>query len=161
MQSPSEGSPGLAKIQEHFTESVRAVFSKMVGCDVSPGEPSDHQCFEPQKDVQSSIRISGGLEALVVVSLDKEVAFAAAEAFLGEKPDSINADVCDLVGEIANMIGGRAKERLNVPNSRLGLPSQGCQSPSSFAEFTHHESAQLPFATPWGELTVEVATPKG
>ncbi len=128
----------------------------MVGCELEPGTTSLCDSFQHCNDVQSSIRITGGLDATIVVSLDREVAFAAAQALIGEKPNSINSDVIDLVGEIANMIGGRAKERLNIPNSLLGLPIPGPLYGKDPFAGPLRLVEQLPFTSPWGKLTLEL-----
>ncbi len=50
-------------------------------------------------------------EDLSFLSVEQEVALAAATAFLGAPPENVNADVIDTVGELTNMIGGSSKDR--------------------------------------------------
>jgi chemotaxis protein CheX len=137
-------------------ESTKAVFSMMLGWDVQLGTASRAQGFQTKHDVSGIIGFSGVLRATVVVSVDQEVAFAAAEAFLGERPTEINADIIDMVGELANMIGGNAKDRLGIPGIDLGLPTivSGKGHTITFEPGAHVEL--LPFTSPWGPFTVEV-----
>ncbi len=85
------------------------------------------------------------------------VAFAAAESFIGERPTTINNDIIDLVGELANMIGGGAKERLDMPGVVLGLPTtvSGCNYKVSFNPDVEIETVR--FQSPSGDLTVQIA----
>ncbi len=103
-------------------EAASSVFSKMCGINIeleSQGEGYAHDRFE----LSGIVAISGPLKATAVIRVCGELAFAVAEAFLGEKPEEIDAGVIDLIGELANMIGGNAKERMREPGLTLGLPT--------------------------------------
>lgn len=150
--------PEVSILRNMVKESALTVFSTMVGCNLEPGEASRKPAFQQLNDVRSSISLSGGFKAIFVISLDREVAFAAAQAFLGEKPNDINADVIDLVGELANMIGGRTKEKLNMPDCKLGLPCTGVPAENVGQSHQIECIEHLPFSTPWGNLTIEVGT---
>jgi CheY-specific phosphatase CheX len=47
-------------------------------------------------------------------------------SFFGGKPTSVDEEVLDMVGELANMIGGNAKERMTLNEVNLGLPTVIC-----------------------------------
>jgi len=101
-------------------------------------------------------RVSGALRGTIVVSVDQDVAFAAAESFLGSKPDSINEEVVDMVGELTNMIGGGGKDRIGIPGILLGLPTvvSGKGHCVWFDHGAHVEIFQ--FSSPHGPFTVEI-----
>lgn len=139
----------------HFIKSAVAVFGTMVGCDLEVGEPTTNSSFQSQHELRGIIGFTGRIQAMVVISLDREIAFAASKAFLGETPTTIDGDVLDLVGELANMIGGGARERLGDSSVNIGLPTaiSGKDHYVSFdssATVTH-----IPFTTPWGKMTIE------
>ncbi len=115
-----------------------------------------NEAFVSQYDCSGFIGVSGALQGSIVVSLDQDVAFAAAEAFLGSRPTSINAEVIDMVGELTNMIAGASKDRLGIPGISIGLPTviTGKGHTVSFANSVHVEILQ--FSSPHGPLTVEV-----
>jgi chemotaxis protein CheX len=148
--------PASDLLNKPFIESTQAVFSMMLGCKVVPGTPLQIFDFKSSHDISGIIGFSGALQGTVVISLDQEVAFSASEVFLGDRPVAINDEVIDMVGELANMIGGNAKERMPLAGISLGLPTvisgKGhCVSfePGALVEL-------MPFETPWGPLTVEV-----
>jgi chemotaxis protein CheX len=139
-----------------FIESTRSVFSMMLGWQVERGETCNASAFQSKYDVSGIIGFSGALRGTVVISLDQAVAFAAAESFLGSRPESINAEIVDLVGELANMIGGNAKERMGIAGINLGLPTV-ISGKGHYVSFDPGARVEiLPFETAWGPLTVEI-----
>ena len=112
--------------------------------------------FMSKYDCSGFIGVSGPLQGSIVVSLDQDVAFAAAEAFLGSRPSAINAEVIDMVGELTNMIAGAGKDRIGIPGITLGLPTviTGRGHTVTFSNSAHVEILQ--FSSPHGQLTVEI-----
>ncbi|MCY2985538.1 MAG: chemotaxis protein CheX [Planctomycetota bacterium] len=143
-----------------FIASTKAIFKTMLGLEITVQAFDKAETFQPGHDVSGIIGLAGAIEGTIVVSLDKEVAFAAAETFIGERPDSINGDILDLVGELANMIGGGAKDRLNTPGVILGLPTtvSGNDYRISFKPDVEIETVQ--FKSPSGSFTIQIAMRK-
>ncbi len=117
---------------------------------------SANEAFLSRFDCSGFIGVSGALQGSIVVSFAQEVAFAAAEAFLGTRPTSINAEVIDMVGELTNMIAAASKDRIGIAGITLGLPTviTGKGHTVSFANSAHVEILQ--FSSPHGQLTVEI-----
>ncbi|MEQ1827120.1 MAG: chemotaxis protein CheX [Pirellula sp.] len=107
-------------------------------------------------DCSGLIGVSGAVKGSIVVSVDQDVAFAAAEAFLGTRPTSINAEVIDMVGELTNMIAGAGKDRMGIAGVTLGLPTviTGKGHSVTFDHGAHVEILQ--FSSPHGPFTVEI-----
>ena len=143
-----------------FIASTKAIFKTMLGLEISVQAFDKAEAFQPGHDVTGIIGLAGSIEGTIVVSLEKEVAFAAAETFIGERPATINGDILHLVGELANMIGGGAKDRLNIPGVILGLPTtvSGNDYKLSFRPDVEIETVQ--FQSPSGSLTIQIATRK-
>lgn len=141
----------------HFIASTTFVFRTMLGWEIEVQAAERVDEFQPGHDVTGIIGLAGSIEGTIVVSLDKEVAFAAAEAFIGERPTTINGDTLDLVGELANMIGGGAKDRFDLPGVVLGLPTtvSGKDYRISFKPDVEIESVL--FQTSSGPLTILIA----
>ena len=140
-----------------FIASTKAIFKTMLGLELTVQATDKAGGFQPGHDVTGIIGLAGSIEGTIVVSLEKEVAFAAADTFIGERPTAINSDVLDLVGELANMIGGGAKDRLSIPGVILGLPTtvSGNDYKISFKPDVEIETVQ--FKSPSGSLTVQIA----
>ena len=99
--------------------STKAVFKTMLSWEVTVESVGKYDEFQPGRDVTGIIGLAGAMKGTIVVSVEKEVAFAAAEVFVGVRPSKVDGDVLDLVGELANMIGGGAKERFGNPSIAL------------------------------------------
>jgi chemotaxis protein CheX len=138
-----------------FIESTKFVFATMLGCDVLLGDgESDHASRAPH-DVHGRIDFSGTTNGCVVLSFDQQVVFEAANVMLGELPTKIDSDVLDLVGELANLIGGNGKERLADKAMKLGLP-QVDDELTKLLDKESRPAGYFPFSTAWGQFSVEV-----
>lgn len=129
----------------------------MLGWKLELGEITRSNRFQSGNDISGVIGFSGALRGSIVIGLNQQVAFAAAEAFFGGKPTSIDSEVLDMVGELANMIGGNAKERMVTTGVALGLPMviSGQGHRISFDPIA--QVVLIPFVSPAGTLTVEIA----
>jgi len=141
----------------HFVESTQAVFSTILGWDIEVIHREHGSAFRPGHDVSGIISFAGEVQGTIVISVDKEVAFAATEVFVGELPTAVDNNVCDMVAELANMIGGGAKERINLSEIALGLPTtvSGIDHVVSFNPVAEVETVK--FRCPCGSLTVQIA----
>lgn len=144
------------RLIEPFTACTQNVFSMMLNWDISLTGIFSNEKFVSKYDLSGLIGVSGALRGAIVVSIDQDVAFAAAEAFLGQRPDEINSEVIDMVGELTNMIGGAGKDRIGIPGIFLGLPTviTGRRHTVTFDHGAHVEILQ--FASPHGPLNVEI-----
>lgn len=138
-----------------FVNSVRAVFSTMVGVPTTVGRPTLKADPLPTHDVSSIIGFSGQVAGSVVVSFQKEAAVKLASAFAGAEIQPGTPDFADAIGELANMIAGNAKKDLGgaanitVPNVIIG-PGH------SVARLSGVPCVVIPCQTPVGNFTVEV-----
>lgn len=139
-----------------FIASAVDVFSTMLKVELTRGEMSIRQNFQPAHEVSGIIGLTGKASGTVVVSVDGNVAVTVTEVMLGQRPDSINADVVDAVGEVTNMIAGRAKAGLEHLEMSLALPTviTGKNHVINFGSAA--QTICIPYTCPWGELTVEV-----
>lgn len=137
-------------------ESTQNVFSTMCGIDltVSPDASVDGSIAAFQ--ISGIIGLSGNVKATIVMSIGNDLLFHAAEQIIGIQPSKIDADVTDLVGELANMIGGNAKERLNRGNLSLGLPTVVSGENHRVAYSSEMRISCIPFTSPYGRLSIEL-----
>jgi chemotaxis protein CheX len=144
------------KLIQCLAESTEGVFSTMCGWEMICGSRSSTEGFSSSHDISGIIGLSGAIKATIVVSISNELVFSAAEAILGQRPTSINADVVDLVGELANMIGGNAKERLSMPSVSLGLPTVVAGTGHFIAYNSRMAISMIPFVCEHGPLSIEL-----
>jgi len=139
-----------------FLLSTVSAFETMLHCPLTRGTPYIKNGHQPSHEVSGVIGLSGKAQGTVVVGLGREAALSVAEAMLQERQPEINADVTDAVGELTNIIAGRAKSDLEHLNLSVSLPSvitgrNHCiQFPSRVTPIC------IPFDSPWGPVTVEV-----
>lgn len=138
-----------------FIESTKSVFSMMLGGEVVVSA-NNANAATIAFDISGIISFSGAIEGSAVISLDKEVAFAITETLLGSRPSEIDDDVRDMVGELANMIGGNSKERLSNSEIQLGLPTviTGKGHEVSFEPGARVQ--KIYFDSQWGPLAIEI-----
>jgi chemotaxis protein CheX len=73
-------------------------------------------------EVHSSVSITGSWQGAVVYASSTSAARQAAAAFLAMEPDEVSAeDLSDVLGELANIVGGNVKAML-PPGCLLSLP---------------------------------------
>lgn len=100
-----------------FLESTGQVIRTMVKVPITLGKPRlRERNAQPSKvyRVAVTIELSGRISGLVVISLSTPVALALAGGLMGEVPKALNADCCDAIAELTNMIAGSAKQQLSA-----------------------------------------------
>jgi chemotaxis protein CheX len=139
-----------------FLASTISVFDTMLNCALTRGTPYVKSGAQPSHEVSGIIGLSGTAQGTVVVGLGRETALRVAEIMLQERQPDINGDVVDAVGELANIIAGRAKSELEHLKLTISLPSvitgrcHRIQFPIEVVPIC------IPFDSDWGPITVEV-----
>ena len=105
---------------EMLAQTVQAVFLNMMSLEVSPSETP----WAPSHDqLTSAVHISGAWNGALLLECDRQLACQFAGRFLSlDSPETVNDDVRDVLGELANMIGGNMKSALAAGLS-LSMPS--------------------------------------
>lgn len=113
---PGEEVPDAATL----TQIVGDVFTGLLGTEVEPPFVAPHG-----KDilpVSATVSVSGGWTAQVVFACSDSLARRVAGDLLEVEPAAVSDDdVCDVLGEVANVIGGNVKSVMPGP-SALSLP---------------------------------------
>jgi len=139
-----------------FIASLVEAFDTMLGCVIHRGalEVGDACCRG--YEISGVIGLSGNAMGTVVVSLSKAVALRATSSMLLVETSEVNSDVIDAVGEIANMVAGPAKAKLEHYRLQISLPSvvtgvgHQVNFPSNVRPIT------VPFSSDWGPLALTV-----
>ena len=139
-----------------FLSSTISAFDTMLQCHLERGEPFAKNSHNPENEISGIIGLSGKAQGIVVLGLNREAALSATEAMLLERPPEINGEVTDAVGELANIIAGGAKAKLEHLELSVSLPTvitgkHYCVDfPSKVTPIC------IPFDSSWGSITVEV-----
>jgi chemotaxis protein CheX len=96
-----------------FLTSLMNVLETMAMTKLQPGKPSLKREEVSRGDVSGVIGMVGPqTKGSLSVTFDEELALSIMEKMLGDRPDAINEEVTDMVGEITNMVTGGAKNML-------------------------------------------------
>ena len=105
---------------EQITQIVESVFMTMMSLDVSPCDAS----WNPSGDrLTSFVHLTGDWNGAVLLDCNPRQACLFAGLILSmDPPDIVDDDVRDVLGELANMIGGNMK--CSMPTGvRLSMPT--------------------------------------
>jgi len=139
-----------------FITSLGTMFRTMLHCEVKRGQIGLKANCQPNYPISGVIGLSGNAVGTVVLSMSEQVAMKAASTLLLTEYAEITADVLDAVGELTNMVAGRAKSQLEELQLSVSLPNiitgqdHDVRFPSNVTPIC------VPFETPWGPLTLEV-----
>jgi len=113
------------KYAQDIAAATQEIFSSMVMLDVTPGEPFERADSNLVDSVSGIIGLAGTIKGMLAIHLPDKAALAITTAFLGMDVEEIDEDVCDAVGELANMLGGSMKTILDPggSNVQLSVPS--------------------------------------
>jgi chemotaxis protein CheX len=139
-----------------FVSATVNVFQTMLGTTLSRGPLGLKNCHEPTHEVSGLIGVCGKLQGMVVVSVSSATAISATEILLGARPEDLNSDVVDAVGELTNMITGAAKSQLGEYKLSIGLPTVICGKSHSIKFPTGSCPLIVPFDSKLGTVCVEV-----
>ena len=154
--SPPRPAPVLnPKLIVPFVNSIRSVFSTMVGVAATVQRPYFKGHPSPTYDVSSIIGFSGEIIGCVVLSFQKAAALKLVEAFSGSACTIDNPDFADAIGELANMVAGNAKKDLGYL-ANISVPSVVIGADHVIAGQSDIPRVVIPCQTPFGEFAVEV-----
>ena len=110
---------------EQIAEATKEIFSSMIMLDVTAKPAGQRTKAEFQNSISGIVGLAGSIKGNLYVHFPEAVATAVTTAFLGMDVDEINEDVCDAIGELANMLAGSVKTFLDPSGSdiKLSMPS--------------------------------------
>jgi CheY-specific phosphatase CheX len=119
--SPDERTPVISQVTaDMVAQIVESVFVTMMNLEVYPSEIP----WAPSHDqLTSVVHLSGDWNGALVFECNRWQACRFAGHFLStDPPDAVNEDVRDVLGELANMIGGNMKCAV-ASGLNLSMPS--------------------------------------
>jgi chemotaxis protein CheX len=105
-----------------FIAALLNVLQTMAQTELLPGKPKKKSDNLAGGEISGVIGMVGdSIQGSMSISFDEGLVLEIMHKMLGEKPDCIDSDVQDMVGEITNMICGGAKNELGQKGYDFGM----------------------------------------
>ncbi|ATC99529.1 MAG: chemotaxis protein CheX [Pseudomonadota bacterium] len=146
-----------------FISSLLNVLSTMAQTDLSPGKPKIKKTEVAVGDVSGLIGMVGPqTKGSLSITFDGELAMTIMERMLGERPEKIDEEVTDMVGEITNMVAGGAKNLLGDKGYEFDMATPVVVSGKDHTITHKCEGPKLimPFTSDFGAAHIEVCFDK-
>lgn len=139
-----------------FLKSLVNTFRTMLSCEARRGALGIAKTGGRHFPISGVIGLSGNAVGVVVINLSEEVALKAASALLMTECHEVDAEVVDAVGELANVVAGRAKAELEEFDLSVSLPSVITGRGHEIRFPSAAEVISVPYDTDFGPLRLEV-----
>lgn len=141
-----------------FIESTLHVLHTMAFTEANPGKLYLKKGEIAKGDVTSIIGLTGDVKGTISVSFTQKCILAIVTKMFGEPMEELNNEVKDAVGEIANMISGQARQKLEGIdlNLRAAIPTVIMGKNHTISHITDQKIVAIPFMTENGDFTIEV-----
>ena len=143
-----------------FLSSLMNVLETMATTKLKPGKPALKKEQVSKGDVSGIIGMAGPqTKGSLSVTFDKDLALTIMERMLGERPDEVNEEVTDMVGEITNMVTGGAKVTLGEKGYDFDMATPIIVSGTNHTINHKCEGTTLiiPFTSDSGKAYIEVS----
>lgn len=121
--APSSASALTADYVNPIIEAVRTVFETMLDCTPHRTGLALKETNTPKHELSAVIGITGKAAGTIVLSLARETSLEVLHRMVGIETTEIDADVCDAVGELTNMIAGAAKAKMERFELSISIPN--------------------------------------
>lgn len=148
-----------SKFVEPFLQALPNVFGTMIGIEIRPEK-------QATKINNLSLGAVSGLIAMTSdnasgsfsISLETSMALACVERLFGERPETVNDEVIDMVGELTNMIAGVAKQLFESRGYDFGMATPHMMSGDShqLEHLAGNPVILIPFNSDFGKLFLEI-----
>jgi chemotaxis protein CheX len=146
------------ELAKHIIDATQEIFSSMIMLEIQPGEPFQREDSMLTNSISGLVGMAGSSRGLLAIHLSNSAALAITGAFLGMEPESIDGDVCDAVGELANMLAGNIKTVIDPSGSdiKLSIPSAVYGEEYTVDCLTNAQSITVPFTFSGCSFMVEM-----
>lgn len=135
-----------------FVASTMETFTKMVGVPAKPGKITLKKDAKYDYDISGMIGLSGDAKGMVSLCFTKAAALKVSNKFAGADNRELNGEVCDCIGELANIVVGNAKKGLEGFNVSISLPTVIQGNNHQIMEPKEVYSFTIPFETELGSF---------
>lgn len=139
-------------------EATVNVLSTMAMVEVTKGKPTRKEGSNPLGDITGLIDLSSSdTQGSLAISFSEPAILEITEKMLGEKIETIDETIIDLVGEITNMITGDAKRTYSEQGTEFDLtrPSVLLGKESTLNHRVKGDAIIIPFSMDAGDFFIE------
>lgn len=142
-----------------FIEATHHVLETMASIKVETGKPFLKKDTIAKGDVSGVIGLAGDVQGTISVTFTEICILAIVTNLFGEKVTEVNKEIADAVGEIANMISGQARQKLEGMglNLKAAIPTVVMGKDHTIHHITDKKIVAIPFSTDNGAFTIEVS----
>lgn len=149
--------PNESDIAAIIREVTSEVFSTMLGVEANIGDSTVvNETLAPKDGLMATVGLAGRLVGSGMLTLSSEAACKLASILLMDDYQEVNSDVVDAVGEMANMIVGGIKTRLEGQGEPLGLSIPSVISGSNFVARSLSRNTGVAISFDWQGTHIEV-----
>lgn len=138
-----------------FLDGIVNMFSTMLNTDARRGKLTLGDPDVRAHPISGIIGLTGRAAGTVVINVSEKLALEAASVMLMETKESIDDEVLDAVGELANMVAGQAKAELEQYELSISLPNV-VTGDGHTIRFPGTKPLCVPFDSELGPLRLEV-----
>ncbi len=140
-----------------FIEATVTVFRTMLGLKLERGALYLKQGYQPQHEISGIIGLSGIARGTVLLGMNTDLAIEVTSILMQQRPEGVDSNVIDAIGELANMIAGSAKTQLSHLQMSISLPSVIAGKNHTISFPTGAVPIGIPFESTVGVLSLEVS----
>ena len=148
-----------AEFVNPFLASLMNVLKTMASLELKPQKPRVKKDEIARGDVSGLIGMVGPQSrGSMSITFDEGLALEIMQNMLGERPNGLNEEVTDMVGEITNMVTGGAKRILAESGFDFDMATQIVVSGKGHTIRHKCEGAIIimPFSSQWGNAFIEI-----
>ncbi|MDY0191587.1 MAG: chemotaxis protein CheX [Desulfuromonas sp.] len=97
-------------LQKQIIDSTQAVFDSMLMIPITTGAILSEKVYTFQTSISGMLGFAGDVQGMLTIHCPQNVAFTITTALLGVDIDTVDDDVKDTIGELANMVLGGIKD---------------------------------------------------
>ena len=135
------------KYAQDIVDATQEIFSSMTMLDVVSGEPFQRDDRKLVNSISGIVGLAGDTKGLLAIHLPNKAALDITTALLGRNLEEVDEDVCDAVGELANMLAGSIKAILDQSGNKIQISMPSAIHGHEYAVdcLTNAESVTVPF----------------
>ncbi len=145
------------KIINPFVKATSETFDSMLQLELKMGKPVLKEKTTQKFDVSGVIGMSGKAQGMIILSFTKLLALQITSKLLQKRVKIIGDELCDAIGEIANIVAGYAKQYLAEYELEISLPNVIIGSNHHISVPSGIKSVIIPFNCSLGGFAMEVA----